>query len=636
MVAISNKKKKIFVFLSVVFAFAIFLRPTGALAIGERIIFNVDPAYDTSGRDHVEATFYKDSGKIYFYVEQEWLNSLSASQQIILSNAVANLASEYENNIYPKTTSVFGSEWNPGIDNDPKLTILITRLKDNAGGYFNTFDEYLKSKVPTSNEREMIYLNSAAIGDTLLPSYLAHEFQHLISFYQKNKLRNIEDDIWLNEARSELAITIAGYDAQYFGSHLESRVKKFLNQPMDPLAEWKNEIGDYAAANLFMQYLVGRFGNRFMTEMMASSKVGIESVNVALAAVGESGNFSELFGEWAVANYLNNCEVGIAGHYCYNGGVLNYSRLHIDPSAYSLDSGRIDVAAWVKDWSPRWYKINAVGSASKDLRINFESFGVLADFGVYYIIVENGQHKVSSIHLDSSKRGSLLISGFGSRAQSVIIIPFNGFKENNFSSNDPVAPFSIEISTAVNSGSLASGSLAKTDTDSRVYLIEGGTRHWIPSAEIFIARGYKWGDIKIVSFNEISLYPDGKDVMWPDGTLVKSSQYPAVYVISSEKKREFSSAEIFSSLGYNWQNIKIIAQTDIEKYETGAPISQLLHPDGALVRFSDSPNIYLIEGGKKRLITSIEAFLTKKYDINLIIVVVPQLRAQYPDGQGVY
>jgi len=636
MASSSRKNNKKIIVLTAFFAFVFLLGPASASAIGERVSFNVDPSYDTNGRDHVEATFYKDSNKIYFYVEQEWLNSLNANQQITLSSAVDNLASEYENNIYPKMISVFGSEWNPGIDNDSKLTVLITRLKDNAGGYFNTFDEYSKSKIPTSNEREMIYLNSVAIGDPLLPSYLAHEFQHLISFYQKNKLRNMEDDVWLNEARSELAITIAGYDAQYAGSHLEKRVKRFLTQSTEPLAEWKNDTIDYAAVNLFMQYLVGRFGNRLITEMMSNDKVGIESVNAALALVGSTGNFSELFGDWAVANYLNNCDVSLAGHYCYNGNLLNFVRLRIDPSSYSLDSGRIDVAAWVKDWSPRWYKINSASSSSRDLRINFESFGVLADFGVNYILEENGQYKVSSVHLDSSKRGSLLISGFGSRVQSVVIIPFNRFKKSSFTSNDPVAPFSIEISTAVVSGSLTSGSLAKTDTDARVYLIDGGARRWIPSAEIFIARGYKWNDIKIVSFNEISLYPDGKEVMWPDGTLIKSSQYSAVYVISSEKKREFISADIFSSLGYNWQNIRIVAQADIEKYENGAPISQLLHPDGALVRFSDSPNIYLIEGGKKRLVTSLEAFLAKKYDFNLVVVVVSQLRAQYPDGQGVY
>lgn len=636
MARINRKKKNTFFFWAIVFAFLFFLSPASASAIGERVIFNVDPSYDTNGRDHIEAVFYKDSAKARFYVEEEWFNSLGANQQISLAGAVANLGSEFENNIHPKMISVFGSEWNPGIDNDPKITILLSRLKENAGGYFNTFDEYLKKQIPTSNEREMIYLNSLLISDPLLPSFLAHEFQHLISFYQKTKLQNLEDEIWLNEARSELAPTIVGYDAQYAGSHLEKRVKRFLNQPTEPLAEWKNDVIDYSAVNLFMQYLVGRFGNQLITLMTQSNKVGIESVNTALAGVGATENFQELFGSWAVANYLNNCNSGTAGRYCYNRVALDYPHLHIEPSAYSLANGRIDVATWVKDWSPRWYKINSADGSAKNLQINFESFGVLADFGVYYIIERNGQYEVSSIHLDSTKRGSLLIVNFGSQVQSVVIIPYNGFKENNFTSNDPIAPFSIEISTTANTGNIQSGSLVKVNTDSRVYLIEGGAKRWIPSAEIFISRGFKWEGIKSVSFNELALYPEGKDIIWPDGTLVKSNQYVSVYVISFEKKREFSSAEIFSSLGYNWGNIKIISQADIEKYETGALINQLIHPDGALVKFSNSPNIYLIESGKKRLIPSMEVFAAKGYSAESILSVSANMENNYPLGQGIY
>jgi len=56
--------------------------------------------------------------------------------------------------IYDKTRSYYGSEWNPGIDGDAKIFILISpKLGPTLYGYFYSLDEI---DVENSNQKEII------------------------------------------------------------------------------------------------------------------------------------------------------------------------------------------------------------------------------------------------------------------------------------------------------------------------------------------------------------------------------------------------------------------------------------------------------------------------------------------------
>src|SRR4030042_3523178 len=170
------------IFISAVF----FILPIFAKAanLGERTPFFVENSYDLLDRSALMATLQEVSAKADFYTEDEWWNSLSSQDNA--KALIRALALEFDQKIYPKLTQVYGSPWEPGIDNDPRITILISRIKEGAGGYFNSGDEYTIEQVATSNEREMIYLNSMYLDSSRAKSFLAHEFQHLITFYQKD------------------------------------------------------------------------------------------------------------------------------------------------------------------------------------------------------------------------------------------------------------------------------------------------------------------------------------------------------------------------------------------------------------------------------------------------------------------
>ena len=125
--------------------------------------------------------------RTYFYVGEDWWNSLSYQEKGRIGQDFDQLDKVFSYQIYPILTGKFGKEWKPGIDNDNRITILIESMKRGAGGYFRVNDEYPRLQVPDSNEREMLYLNTDYITDPLEKSFLAHEFLHLITFNQKNR-----------------------------------------------------------------------------------------------------------------------------------------------------------------------------------------------------------------------------------------------------------------------------------------------------------------------------------------------------------------------------------------------------------------------------------------------------------------
>jgi hypothetical protein len=603
-------------------------------SLGDVKTFFVNPVYDAGGRTNVSATLRVVGANAYFYVGNLWWDHLTSAQQNSMAVALNDLNAEFDGKVYPQITSVYGSEWKPGVDNDDRVTILITKLVEDAGGYFKLNDEYLKSQRGDSNEREMIYLNGLYINGLLGKIFLAHEFQHLITFYQKTARYGLEEDVWLNEARSEYTSTLLGYDDQYELSNLKMRVDKFLSNPSDPLGEWQDESADYGVANLFMQYLIDHYGTRLISLMMQNSLVGVDSIDAALRVMGETGTFAGIFADWTLTNYLNDCSVAPAEVYCYANQNLGYANMHVVPTAsYVLGDGSLELASWIKDWSPRWYKISSGDSKSKTLKVDFDGYGINNNFEISYILHDASGNRVYYMNLNDDQKGALLVPEFGSRISSVILVPINAKRRTGFSNSDPNSPFSFKISASTNFPSLLpEGSLVKADGDPKVYLIDNASKKWIAGADIFAMRGMKWGDIKTVLAADLAVYPDGGIIGWPDGTLIKSAGAQTVFAVSSGKRRPISSAEVFIELGYKWENIKTISQNDLDQYGLGMPVNDLSHPDGSLIKFSDSPNVYLVEGGAKKLIPSVEVFLGHGYSFGLVLTVDPGFGAKYIDG----
>jgi len=409
---------------------------------GQKINFFIDPGYDISHRETLSATLRHIGVKAYFYIEDNWWNTLSDQEkQETLDNIIA-LSQEFDKKIYPTLTNIYGTEWRPGIDKDYRITILFHQMREGIGGYNRSIDEYLKVQAPESNQREMIYLNVKYLPTSLIKSYLAHEFTHLITFYQKEKLSGVQEEVWLNEARADYSPTLLGYDDELLGSNLEARIKEFLNSPNDSLCEWKNKKADYGIVNLFTQYLVDHYGIEILKDSLHTKKKGIEAINYALEKNGFEKTFQDIFLDWVLALYLNDCSYG--SFYCYKNE--NLQNLRITPALVFLPTTqktKISLVYNIKDWSARWFKI--IGG-NKGLEVEIKNLDA-PNLIVPYIVKKNGT-EISIERLEIPKASKTIsLPTFAKENISLILIPTVGYKTSGFGKNESTYHFEINIST---------------------------------------------------------------------------------------------------------------------------------------------------------------------------------------------
>ena len=403
--------------------------------------FFVNSSYDSNGREKITAVLQRVSGQLYFYLEKSWWESLDIEKRKEINVGIDELAKEFETNIYPTLTSNFGSEWKPGIDGDYRITVLVHPMVNQAAGYFSPGDEYPTAQVKDSNQREMFYLSAQSLVSSIRKSLLAHEFMHLITFNQKDKLRGVSEEIWLNEGRTEYVPTLLGYDSQYEGSNLQKRVRNFLENPQDSLTEWQSKSSDYGALNLFIQYLVDHYGKGILIDSLHSEKIGIPSIDEALKRNGFNETFSQVFTDWTVAIFFNNCV--LSPKYCYlNENLRNFK---VTPFIYYLPTSgesTLSIGYSTKDWSGNWQKI--IGGR-ESLKLDFSGTSK-NNFKVPYI-VENasGKFSVNFLQLDQSQKGIIDIKD--GKIKSLTIIPSLQNKTSNFTDQELSYQFFWSVSS---------------------------------------------------------------------------------------------------------------------------------------------------------------------------------------------
>lgn len=380
--------------------------------------FFVDPSYDLQGRDKIDAVLQRISSQLYFYVDENYWESLDIGRRREINLAIDDMVEEFQNNIYPILTETFGQEWKPGIDEDNRITVLLHPMKHGAGGYFNPADEYPSSQVAgRSNEREMVYIDVSEFDENNAPGLLAHEFVHLLTFNQKDRVYGVSEDTWLNEARAEYALTLLGYDDNYQGSNLQKRVKEFLNNPQDSLTGWRGESSDYGALNLFAQYLVDHYGVKILSDSLKSDKTGVASIDYALTKNGFSDDFSQIFTDWTVAIFVNDCK--ISPKYCYLNDSLENFR--ITPFIYYLPTtgeSTLSVGYLTPEWAGNWQKI--IGGKGS-IRVEFAG-NQKAVFKVPYVVEgAKGNKTVGFLTLDQSQKGIISVSD--GEISSLTLIP---------------------------------------------------------------------------------------------------------------------------------------------------------------------------------------------------------------------
>jgi len=101
------------------------------------------------------------------------------------------------------------------------------------------------------------------------------------------------------------------------------------------------------------------------------------------------------------------------------------------------------------------------------------------------------------------------------------------------------------------------------------------------------------------------MVPNSASLIIRDGLVLKGDG-PEIYQLQDGKLRWISSMNAFESLGLTWEDVHVVDDAYLVKFERGEPIYVLLGCD-------DSPHIYLQEGEVKRWIKDIPTFKAQGY-----------------------
>ncbi|MEX2144820.1 MAG: hypothetical protein WD712_00355 [Candidatus Spechtbacterales bacterium] len=543
--------------------------------------FYVDSGMDYEGRSKVASTLRHESFRAYFYVEDNYYTRLSQSEKGQLSQKMGELAENFDTEIYPVLTQAYGSEPNPGIDNDSVITILITKMRPGITGYFMPRNQEARSGEPASNEREMLYLNSDIIFNSYAKSYLAHEFVHLIEYNQKGTT----EQTWLSEGMSEYAPTLLGYNVPYEGSYLQKRAKDFIGFPSDSLELWREKDIDMASSSLFTHYLVSQYGESILKEIMQSTHTGRGAVNDAVAKLGRPESFEDIFIKWHITNYAN----GIPGsEYAYDQP-LSFSNLHVPASVqYSMFTNSfVDTSLAVQHTSALWIKFfpGQLGQDSTNtLHLKFDAQNSEGMFAVRYIKTGVAGYTTIAEFSLSQNKGSVSFEGFGTDILSVVLIPVN-YKQTDGStsgffnlkaslSNIPAADEDTEAGEVAGESTFSDGVLLRANGDPKVYVYKkdasgAESKRWIPSPEIFNGYGHlRWSDIINVEPSVLSAIPESR--------LIKFIGDYRVYEISENAELIKQWLDItpaqFDLSGRSWSAIFEVNQNEFDRYSTGNPM----------------------------------------------------------------
>ena len=281
---------------------------------------------------------------------EDCTKSKCVTEDMVEAFAQTFLADGSDNDIYDWVTNIFGAEWGAEangysdlIPESDEITILLTDIDndDNPSGgtigYFWSKDNFTKDSIAGSNEQIMFYADSVMFANEEEGDYwqkemystLAHEFQHMIHFYQKSVVLGKSDDVWINEMLSETVEDAIATKIEHTGprgvdytdgsagspENSDGRYPLFNAYNYLSLTTWSNSLTDYSKVNAFGTFLIRNYGGvEVLHNILYSQKEHSDAVE---EATGRS--FETLLKEWGEAVMLSD-------HTDLPEGVPSYNR----------------------------------------------------------------------------------------------------------------------------------------------------------------------------------------------------------------------------------------------------------------------------------------------------------------------
>jgi hypothetical protein len=304
-------------------------------------------------------------------------------QTMVDALAAKFLATGAGNDIYDWDTGVIGAEWGPQpytnlISPNGEITILLSDIAaDNSAtggivGYFDSYNNFTTASAPSSNQRIMFVIDAVMYANpspsTWAPtnfwpkivfSTLAHEFQHMIQFYQKQVLNSLAvgTDTWINEMCSMImedlvadklgvegprGVTTADGSAGPTGNTLGRIGGTYgFNAYSNNALAMPTSFGlvDYSVSYAFGAWLARNYGGADLLRRIVQSSLTDSSAvtSAAAAASGKTETMERLLEKWAASVLISDSTAAPAGYRYNTGGWTTSTAAGITYNLGSID-----------------------------------------------------------------------------------------------------------------------------------------------------------------------------------------------------------------------------------------------------------------------------------------------------------
>ncbi|MEX0837197.1 MAG: hypothetical protein WD101_02610, partial [Gemmatimonadota bacterium] len=301
--------------------------PAAVPTVGDSRTFWVFNGSDDPGNrfDEITATARLVSDEAVVYVDD------AAPAGGFEDGDLEDVGVRFDDVIHPRVTESFGIP--SDLDGNDRVVILFTPVVNRltardsnsfVGGFFYGRD--LLPELSNSNAGEVFYAlvpdPDAEHGDArskrkvldVVPSILAHEFQHMVHFSERVVgLGGSQDALWVLEGLAQMAEELVARDyaasgdsaaAELFRDGNRRRALLYLERPDTVsliVSSGNGSLAERGAGFLYMLYLHQQDGGDVLRRLTQTTLTGVANVEAQMATT-----WGELFSRWATAVYFDD------------------------------------------------------------------------------------------------------------------------------------------------------------------------------------------------------------------------------------------------------------------------------------------------------------------------------------------
>jgi len=150
------------------------------------------------------------------------------------------------------------------------------------------------------------------------------------------------------------------------------------------------------------------------------------------------------------------------------------------------------------------------------------------------------------------------------------------------------------------------GIIYQSQSNSKIYELSGGARKAFETIQDYQQKGGVFQKIATISQDQLDIFSPDRFLRFPNGSLIRFAESPTIYIIEEGKKRPLNiTSTQFGKLGFDWAKVQKVTSGQLSLYSEGVTI--VYGPDKELLR-EPGGKVFYIENGKKRWVTSGQLF----------------------------